>query len=277
MRAKPCQSILKPSARRSRRSRSSTSGSTTSHCTRASEMRPIGTLMKKIQRQEELSVIQPPIVGPTVGATMTAMPYSANACGRSSGGNVSASIACSLDGIPPPPLPFRRRDRRSARHPPPADPLQDADQQQRAEATGEAAEQRGEGEDRNAQHVEALAPDHVGEPAADRQNDSAGDEGGGDPPGALVDADRQAAGDVAQRHIGDRRIEHDHEGGDGDDDGDEPRTAIARGRAALAASVVPLIVHRTLTVGTTDMPGPSRMSGCSSKTILTGTRWTILT
>ena len=165
----------------------------------------------------------------------------------------------------------------AGRHSAAADPLQDAEQQQRAEAAGEAAEQGGDGEDRNAQHVEALAPDHVGEPAADRQNDSVGDEVGGDHPGALVDADRQAAGDVAQRHIGDRRVEHDHEGGDGDDDGDEPRTAIARGRAALAARVVPLIVHRTLTVGTTDMPGPSRTSGCSSKTILTGTRWTILT
>ena len=35
---------------------------------------PIGTLMKKIQCQEKLSVIQPPSVGPTVGATITAMP-----------------------------------------------------------------------------------------------------------------------------------------------------------------------------------------------------------
>jgi hypothetical protein len=38
------------------------------------EISPIGTLMKKIQCQEKLSVIQPPIVGPTVGATITATP-----------------------------------------------------------------------------------------------------------------------------------------------------------------------------------------------------------
>jgi hypothetical protein len=50
--ANPTQSILRPPARRSRRSRSSTSGSTTSHCTSTSEMMPIGTLMKKIQCQE---------------------------------------------------------------------------------------------------------------------------------------------------------------------------------------------------------------------------------
>ena len=36
--------------------------------TSASESRPIGTLMKKIQCQEILSVIEPPIVGPSAGA-----------------------------------------------------------------------------------------------------------------------------------------------------------------------------------------------------------------
>ena len=74
IRAKPTQSIFRPPASRSSRSRSSTSGSSTSQCTSASDARPIGTLMKKIQCQEKLSVIQPPIVGPTVGATITATP-----------------------------------------------------------------------------------------------------------------------------------------------------------------------------------------------------------
>ena len=74
MRKNPTQSTFNPPARRSSRSRSSTSGSSTSQCTKASDASPIGTLMKKIQCQEKLSVIQPPIVGPTVGATMTAMP-----------------------------------------------------------------------------------------------------------------------------------------------------------------------------------------------------------
>ena len=38
--------------------------------------------------------------------------------------------------------------------------------------------------------------------------------------------DRQTAGDIAQRHVGDRGVEHDHERGDGDDDGDQPTTAM---------------------------------------------------
>jgi hypothetical protein len=65
--------------------------------------------MKKIQCQEKLSVIQPPSVGPTVGATITATPYSAKAWPRFSGGNVSARMACSLVGMPPPPSPCRMR------------------------------------------------------------------------------------------------------------------------------------------------------------------------
>ncbi len=38
------------------------------------EMMPTGILMKKIQRQVKLSVIQPPRVGPMAGALTTAMP-----------------------------------------------------------------------------------------------------------------------------------------------------------------------------------------------------------
>ena len=40
----------------------------------SSEMMPTGILMKKIQRQLKLSVIQPPRVGPMAGASTTAMP-----------------------------------------------------------------------------------------------------------------------------------------------------------------------------------------------------------
>ena len=35
---------------------------------------PIGTLMKKIHGHDQLSVNQPPSVGPTAGATTTPMP-----------------------------------------------------------------------------------------------------------------------------------------------------------------------------------------------------------
>ena len=47
---------------------------------------------------------------------------------------------------------------------------------------------------------------------------------------------------------------------------------------AFSAIATPrLFAHLILTVGTTDMPGPSSTSGGSSNTIFTGTRCTILT
>ena len=159
-------------------------------------------------------MIQPPIVGRTVGATITAMPYSANACARFYGGKVSARIACSLVGMPPPPSP-------AGCGTPAARP---------GSAPGRKAGACGE--QRHADHVEALAADHIGQPAAHRQHDGVGDQISGDDPGALVDAGAEAAGDVAQRDVGDRGVEHDHEGGDRDDDGDEPRVAVAGRRSA---------------------------------------------
>src|ERR1700736_3271509 len=73
------------------------------------ETMPTGILMKKIQRQVKLSVIQPPSVGPMAGAVTTAMPYTANAMPRLAGGKVSARMACSLGCKPPPPAPCRTR------------------------------------------------------------------------------------------------------------------------------------------------------------------------
>ena len=166
----------------------------------------------------------------------------------------------------------------AGRHAAAAEPLQDATHDKRIKARRQSAQQRACGEQRHADHVEALASEHVGKPAAHRQYDGIGDKIGGDDPRALVDAGAEAAGDISQRHVGDRGVEYDHEGGDGDDDGDEPRVAVAGRRSAwIPAAGRARLGHCTFTVGTTDMPGPSSTSGCSSNTILTGTRCTILT
>ena len=213
---KPIQSTFSPPASRSRRSRSSTSGSSTSQCTSASEAMPIGTLMKKIQCQEKLSVIQPPTVGPTVG--------------RDDHGD-----AVEREGLA---APLRRKrvgedGLLAGRHAAAAEPLQDAEEDQRAQARRQSAQQRAHREQRHADHVEALAADDVRQPAAHRQHHGVGDQIGRDHPGALVDARRHGAGDVAQRDIGDRGVEHDHEGRDRDHDGDQPGIAVAGGRAAV--------------------------------------------
>ena len=133
-------------------------------------------------------------------------------------------MACSLVGMPPPPSPCRMRKKISA-----------------LRLGRQAAQQRADREQRDADHVEALAADDVRQPAAHRQHHGVGDEVGRDHPGAFVDAGGEAAGDVAQRHIGDRGVEHHHESRDRDDDGDQPRVAVARGRAAVipAAAFAP--------------------------------------
>src|SRR6267143_3046338 len=76
----------------------------------SNEMIPTGTLMEKIQRHEKLSVIHPPSQGPMVGATTTAIPYTANAMPRFSSENVSFKMACSLGCKPPPPTPCKMRN-----------------------------------------------------------------------------------------------------------------------------------------------------------------------
>ena len=49
-------------------------GSVTTRFERSSDAIPTGMLMKKTQRQEKLSVMKPPSVGPMAGASTTAIP-----------------------------------------------------------------------------------------------------------------------------------------------------------------------------------------------------------
>src|SRR5580700_8326964 len=70
---------------------------------------PTGMLMKKIQRQDELSVIHPPRVGPRAGAQTIAMLQSPKAAARLAGGKASTSMDCSEGASPPPAIPCSTR------------------------------------------------------------------------------------------------------------------------------------------------------------------------
>src|SRR5262249_25600959 len=101
-----------------------------------------------------------------------------------------------------------------------------------------------------------------------------GDQIGRQGPRGFIRAGRKAAGNVRQCDVDDRGVQYLHEGRQRHRHGDQPRIVtwaplIARGRRA----------HRTVTDGTTEMPSGSGSFGSSpsSMTILTGTRWTILT
>src|ERR1700723_3117333 len=74
---------------------------------------PTGTLMKKIQRHEKLSVIQPPSVGPMMGATTTPIPYTAIAMPCLLRGKLSTRMAWEIGCRPPPPAPCRTRKKMS--------------------------------------------------------------------------------------------------------------------------------------------------------------------
>src|SRR5271154_1334044 len=75
--------------------------------------RPTGPLIKKHQRQVQLSASHPPSVGPTTGATTTATPNSAKDCPRFSGGNDEARMDCETGTMPPPARPCRMRNKSS--------------------------------------------------------------------------------------------------------------------------------------------------------------------
>src|ERR1019366_8867250 len=55
---------------------------------------PTGTLMKKIQRQDMLSEIQPPRIGPQIGATRVVIDQVASARARRDGAKIEISSAC---------------------------------------------------------------------------------------------------------------------------------------------------------------------------------------
>src|SRR5271154_2981541 len=71
---------------------------------------PTGTLMKKIQRQVVLSEIQPPRIGPQIGATSVVIDQIASASPRRNGGKIESSSACEPGIIGPETPPCRMRN-----------------------------------------------------------------------------------------------------------------------------------------------------------------------
>src|SRR3972149_4274920 len=127
----------------------------------------------------------PPIRGPAMGPNMAPTPKIAIAIPCSLGGNVSRRIACDIGCSAPPPIPCRTRKKTSIprprggappggkpprelplRHrlrPPPADPLQDAEEDEHPQARGGAAQQGGEGEQEDGEGEGPLPPEGGGE------------------------------------------------------------------------------------------------------------------
>jgi hypothetical protein len=84
--------------------------------------------------------------------------------------------------------------------------------------------------------------------------------------------DRQTAGDLAQRHVGDRGVEHDHERGDGDDDGDQPRAAMLADTFAPEKNVAEQLDEEEAEFRSIrrDLPGAKGASAAGTVTISVG-------
>ena len=83
-----------------------------------------------------------------------------------------------------------------------------------------AAQHRGDGEADDADDEQPLAAEARGEPADRRGHDRRGGDVGGQHPGDLVVARREAALHVGQRHVGDRLVERLQQRGADDARGD---------------------------------------------------------
>jgi hypothetical protein len=119
----------------------------------------------------------------------------------------------------------------------PPQALHDAEHQQRLQIRRETAQYRTRGEQRQADQEERLAAEALRQIARTGQAYGVGDEIGRHHPGGFVFADAEPAGDIRQRHVGDRGVEHFHEGRECDQDRDQPRIAARVGvRSARSAA-----------------------------------------
>ena len=180
------------------------------------------------------------------GATTTPMPKMAMAMPCFSRGKLSTRMACDTGCSAPPPRPCSTRKKISS-----------------AQRRRQAAQKRADGEQRHADHVEPLAPEQHGEPAAHGQNDGVGDQVRGQHPGGFVDGGRKIAGDVRQRHVGHAGIEHLHEGGQHHRHGDDPRIDVGDWTPTWRRA--PPSARRRA-------PG-RRAPGCSGRARRSGCRW----
>src|SRR3984893_519137 len=134
-------------------------GSSTRTETKNTAISPTGKLMKKIQRQSQVSVMKPPNVGPSTGATTVAIAVTPNAHPRFSDVNVSRTIDCWPGCRPPPKKPCSSRKTMSCG---------------RLVAVPQRKEQTAN-IDRQIRKM-ALPSDHRAQPPGDRQHDTVGDE-----------------------------------------------------------------------------------------------------
>src|SRR6185312_11398886 len=96
-------------------------------------------------------------------------------------------------------------------------------------------------------------------------------------PGALIVACRKTPCHIRQCNVGNAGVKHLHECPQRDNNSNQPGVELRLPEVLIECEC--RRAHRSSTLGTTFIPGRSRWSPFSpgSRTILTGTRWTIFT
>ncbi len=112
---------------------------------------------------------------------------------------------------------LRHRDQRRAEQ-----PLEQAEDHDLAQAVGDAAQHRGDGEAADGDHQQLLSADAAREPSGQRRHDRRGDQVGGEHPGDLVGRGADRPLDVRQGDVGDGRVERVHHRRQHHGDGDRP-------------------------------------------------------
>ena len=176
----------------------------------------IGTLMKKIQRQEKSSTSQPPRIGPKIGPSSIGTPITA----------ITRPTRCGARGA--------REDRHARRHDhAAAEALQDAEGDQRLRRPGQTRERRAAGEQAERDHVQPLGAEAVGGPAGERDHRRERERVAGRDPLDRRQRRLELARERVDRHVDDRHIEDRHDRAQDDDGGHEHQLAVQPG-AGLA-------------------------------------------
>ena len=111
----------------------------------------------------------------------------------------------------------------------PADALEEARSHQHLLALGEAAEQRGAGEEREPRQEDAAAPEQVAKAAGEQQQAAERDQVGVDDPGEAGLREAEVVLDGRQGHVHDRAVEDDHEHPRAEHHERQPARALGRG------------------------------------------------
>ncbi len=162
---------------------------------------PIGTLMNSVQRHEPRSVTTPPSIRPRVPPP--------DETAREEGERPVAGGLVGCAG--------GEQGEHAGRGERRADALEGAGARPAWPGLGEPADQRGDGEDRQAELEDPEPAEDVAEPTAEEQQPAEGEGVGVEHPRQRRRAEAEVGVDAGEGDVHDRRVEHQHQLGDEDD------------------------------------------------------------